>query len=99
LLVLGLVHQYQEVGSPMAKYRDLAVGSGASWFGLPGPAEALLVAAGVLAAERQLDLVWVVALSWLGAIGGAIAGWLMVSPSAGAFSSRRGRCSVSAGAC
>jgi membrane protein DedA with SNARE-associated domain len=77
LLVLGLVHQYQEVGSPMAKYRDLAVGSGASWFGLPGPAEALLVAAGVLAAERQLDLVWVVALSWLGAIGGAIAGWLM----------------------
>ena len=60
----------------MGKYRGLAVGSGASWFGLPGPAEGLLVAAGVLAAERQLDLVWVIALAWLGAVGGSIAGWL-----------------------
>jgi membrane protein DedA with SNARE-associated domain len=77
VLVLGLVHHYQQVNSPMAKYRDLAVGSGASWFGLPGPAEALLVAAGVLAAERQLELVWVIALAWLGAVGGAIAGWLV----------------------
>jgi membrane-associated protein len=77
VLVVGLVHHAHAVASSTARYRDLAVGSGASWFGLPGPAEALLVAAGVLAAERQLDLAWVIALSWLGAVGGAVAGWLL----------------------
>jgi membrane protein DedA with SNARE-associated domain len=77
LFVLGLVHHYHHVKSPSVEYRSLAVASGASWFGLPGPAEALLVAAGVRAGNHQLDLVRVVVLAWLGAASGGIAGWLL----------------------
>jgi membrane protein DedA with SNARE-associated domain len=61
----------------LADYRTLAVVSGVSWFGLPGPAEALLVAGGVHAAEHRADLAWVVVLAWAGALVGSIAGWLV----------------------
>jgi membrane protein DedA with SNARE-associated domain len=49
----------------------------AGWFGIPGPGEAVLIAAGVLAAQHRLDIGMVIAVAAAGAIAGGIAGWLV----------------------
>ncbi|MGH2889656.1 MAG: DedA family protein [Solirubrobacteraceae bacterium] len=58
-------------------YIGLVLASGASWFGVPGPGEPVLLAAGVLAAKHQLDLATVLIVAWLAASAGGIAGWLV----------------------
>src|SRR6476469_6120298 len=65
--------------TPIARggYLGLALAAAASWIGLPGPGEAALVAAGILAAHHRLDLVAVVASGWAGATVGGTAGWLV----------------------
>jgi len=55
----------------------MAAACAASWIGLPGPGESLLIAAGVRAGEHRLNLLAVVFAAWLGALGGAIGGWLL----------------------
>ena len=55
----------------------MAAGCAGSWLGLPGPGESLLIAAGVRAGEHKLHLAAVVVAAWLGALGGAIVGWLL----------------------
>lgn len=54
----------------------LAAAAAASWFGLPGPGEPVLIAAGVLAAQHRLALLPVLIIAWLAAMFGGIAGWL-----------------------
>ncbi len=49
----------------------------ASWVALPGPGEAALVAAGISAAHRHLELTWVLGAAWAGASAGGTAGWLI----------------------
>lgn len=61
-------------GSPF-DYLGLAAASAASWIGLPGPGEPVLLAAGILAAKHKLDLATVVGVAWVTATGGGIAGW------------------------
>jgi membrane protein DedA with SNARE-associated domain len=61
-------------GSPL-DYLGLAAASAASWIGLPGPGEPVLLAAGILAAKHKLDLATVVVVAWVSATGGGIAGW------------------------
>lgn len=61
-------------GSPF-DYLGLAAASAASWIGLPGPGEPVLLAAGILAAKHKLDLATVVVVAWVSATGGGIAGW------------------------
>ena len=57
-------------------YVGIAVASFASWAGLPGPGEAVLLAAGVFAGKHKLDISPVIAVAWAGATLGGIAGWL-----------------------
>lgn len=47
-----------------------------SWFGLPGPGEAVLIAAAVLAAHHRLDIGMVILAAAAGATAGGVAGWL-----------------------
>ena len=61
-------------GSPF-DYLGLAAASAASWIGLPGPGEPVLLAAGILAAKHKLDLATVVVVAWVSGTGGGIAGW------------------------
>jgi membrane protein DedA with SNARE-associated domain len=61
-------------GSPF-DYLGLAAASAASWIGLPGPGEPVLLAAGILAAKHELDLGTVVVVAWVTATAGGIAGW------------------------
>jgi membrane protein DedA with SNARE-associated domain len=57
-------------------FAGLAAAAAASWFGLPGPGEPVLIAAGVLAAQHRLALLPVLIIAWLAATFGGIAGWL-----------------------
>jgi membrane protein DedA with SNARE-associated domain len=73
-LVLRLHHQFH--GSPIG-YAGLTAAAAASWIGIPGPGEPVLIAAGVLAAHHKLDIASVLAVAWIGATAGGVGGWLI----------------------
>ncbi len=62
---------------PSIDYVGLAAASAASWLGVPGPGEPVLIAAGVFAARHKLDLGSVLLTAWAGATAGGVAGWLI----------------------
>jgi membrane protein DedA with SNARE-associated domain len=76
LLVLGLALHIHRHG-PAIDYVGLAAASAASFIGLPGPGEPVLIAAAVFAAKHKLDLGSVVAVAFLAALGGGVAGWMI----------------------
>jgi len=61
---------------PNIDYFALALGAFASWAGLPGPGEPLLIAAAIVAAKHKLDLTPVLIWAFVGANVGGIVGWL-----------------------
>jgi membrane protein DedA with SNARE-associated domain len=75
LAVLAVVHPHTR-GSGV-DYVGVFLASVASWAALPGPGEAALIAAGISAAHRHLDLASVVAIAWAGASTGGTAGWMV----------------------
>jgi membrane protein DedA with SNARE-associated domain len=78
-IVLGLafhVHIHHHFQGPPVDYLGLALAAFASWVGVPGPGEPLLIAAGVLAAQHRLDLGSVLLVAFLAASAGGIVGWL-----------------------
>jgi membrane protein DedA with SNARE-associated domain len=79
MLVLGLhvhLHLFHHAG-PTFDYVGIGLASFASWVGLPGPGEALVLAAGVFAARHKLDISPVVAVAFVGGTVGGIVGWLV----------------------
>lgn len=56
-------------------YLALALGAFASWAGVPGPGEPLLIAAGIIAARHKLDITPVLIWAFVGATLGGILGW------------------------
>lgn len=70
------VHLFHHVKGPAFDYVGIALAAFASWAGLPGPGESLLLAAGIFAAKHKLDLSPVLAVGWAGATVGGIVGWL-----------------------
>ena len=75
LLLPAALHLHHHRGSPI-DYIGLAAASGASWLGLPGPGEPVLIGAGVLAARGRLDLTTVLVVAWVAATAGGIIGWV-----------------------
>jgi undecaprenyl-diphosphatase len=71
------VHVHHHFHGPPGGYVGIAAAALASWAGLPGPGEAALVAAGVVAARGRLDITEVVLLAWAGAAGGGMIGWIL----------------------
>lgn len=67
------IHHYK---GPAIDYGALAIASFASWVGVPGPGEAVLIAAAVLASKHHLGIVSVLFVAFVGAVVGGIAGWL-----------------------
>jgi membrane protein DedA with SNARE-associated domain len=87
VIVLGLafhVHVHHRFHGPPVDYLGLAAAAFASWVGVPGPGEPVLIAAGVLAARHRLDLGSVLLVAFFAASAGGIVGWL-----AGLFGGRR----------
>jgi membrane protein DedA with SNARE-associated domain len=71
-VALRLGHHH---GNPI-DYVGLAAAAAASWFGVPGPGEPVLIAAGVVAARHKLDISSVIIVAFAGALAGGIGGWL-----------------------
>lgn len=71
------IHLHHRFHGPPFDYVGLAAAAAASWVGLPGPGEPILLAAGLLAARHQLDLASVLIVAFLAATAGGIAGWLI----------------------
>ena len=71
------IHLHHKFHGPPFDYVGLAAAAAASWVGLPGPGEPVLLAAGLLAARHQLDLVSVLAVAFLASTAGGIVGWLI----------------------
>jgi membrane-associated protein len=69
-------HHHRFSGSPVG-YAGLAAAAAASWIGLPGPGEPLLITAGILAAKNKLDISSVLLVAWVSATGGGVGGWLV----------------------
>src|SRR2546421_360740 len=65
------------VHSPSIDYAGVGLAATAGWAGVPGLGETALIAAGVLAAHGQLDIAEVVAVAFVGAAAGGVAGWLL----------------------
>jgi membrane protein DedA with SNARE-associated domain len=77
LVVLPLALANHEVHGPPIGYAAIALAAALGWFGVPGPGEAALIAAGVFAAEHRLDIGMVIAVAAAGAAAGGVAGWLV----------------------
>jgi membrane protein DedA with SNARE-associated domain len=75
LLILALHVFHEHVSTAQIDYIALALGAFASWSGVPGPGEPLLVAAGIVAAKNKLDIEPVLLWAWVGATLGGIVGW------------------------
>jgi membrane protein DedA with SNARE-associated domain len=79
VFVLGLamhLHLHHRFHGPPVDYLGVGAAAFASWVGVPGPGEPLLIAAGILAARHKLDLSSVLFVAWVGASVGGVAGWL-----------------------
>lgn len=76
MLTLAL-HFFHHVRGAAVDYVGVGVASFASWAGLPGPGESVLIATGVLAARHHLDITPVVLWATVGANLGGIVGWLL----------------------
>lgn len=70
------VHLRHRFHGPPVDYFGLGAASAASWAGLPGPGESVLIAEAVFAARHSLDLTSVILVAWMGATLGGVAGWL-----------------------
>jgi membrane protein DedA with SNARE-associated domain len=72
-VALHLRHHFH---GPAIDYVGLALAAAASWAGVPGPGEPVLIAAGVVAARHKLDISSVIVVAWVGATAGGVVGWL-----------------------
>jgi membrane protein DedA with SNARE-associated domain len=70
----GVLVHHRFHGAPF-DYLGLAAAAAASWIGVPGPGEPVLIAAGVLASKHRLDLTEVLLVAWVSATMGGIVGW------------------------
>jgi membrane protein DedA with SNARE-associated domain len=76
LLVFALHFFHHHVASAaQIDYLALALGAFASWAGVPGPGEPLLIAAAIVAAKHKLDIKPVLFWAFVGAAVGGIVGW------------------------
>jgi len=69
------IHLHHRFHGPPFDYVGLALGCFASWVGVPGPGEPLLLAAAVLAAQHKLSLGAVLGVAFASAVAGGIIGW------------------------
>ncbi len=78
-------HHLQSVGMV-----GLAIGAFASWAGVPGPGEPLLIGAAVLAARGKLSLEAVLLTAFVAATIGGVVGWIAGMKGGRALMERRG---------
>jgi len=75
LLVMAAIHLRHTLEKSSVDLIGVAVASFASWVGVPGPGEPVLIAAGISAAHHHVSIVVVVLVAWAAATAGGIVGW------------------------
>lgn len=77
--VFGLLHVHlrHDFHGSATDYVGVALAAAASWVGIPGPGEPVLIAAAVLAAQHHLDIGGVIAVAWAAATVGGVVGWMI----------------------
>src|SRR5689334_7078173 len=76
-VVQALVHLHHRFHGPPLGYLAIGLAAAASWAGVPGPGEPILIAGGLYAARGRLDLAEVLLTAWAGAASGGVLGWLV----------------------
>ncbi len=76
-LLLALVLHVHHFHGASLDYVGLAAAAAASWLGIPGPGEPVLIAEAIFAAKHDLDISSVIIVAWLGASVGGIGGWVV----------------------
>ncbi len=76
LALLGVVHLRQRHGVAVDD-AGIALAAAASWAGVPGIGEPVLIVAGVYAARGRLDIAEVLVVAFAGAAVGGSLGWLL----------------------
>lgn len=71
-MAVRLRHPFAE---PPVDYAGVGIAAAASWIGLPGPGEPVLITAALFAANDKLDITSVILAAFAGATAGGIAGW------------------------
>ena len=69
------IHVHHHLHGPPLGYLGVALAALASWAGVPGPGETVLVAGGIFAAKGRLDLAELLVVAWMGAMVGGLIGW------------------------
>jgi membrane protein DedA with SNARE-associated domain len=77
LVAAATVPVHRHLHGPPIDYLGLAAAAGASWAGVPGPGEPVLIAAAVYAARHRLDITEVLIVAFVAAVLGGIGGWLI----------------------
>jgi len=77
LLLAMIDPHHHHVDGSVLDYLGVGAAAAASWIGLPGPGEPVLIAAGVLAARHRLDITTVVVVAWVAATAGGVVGWVI----------------------
>jgi membrane-associated protein len=77
VLALLHIHIHHPLHGPAIDYLGLAAASFASFAGVPGPGESVLIAVAIFAARHHLDIASVIAVAWASATVGGIVGWLV----------------------
>jgi membrane-associated protein len=69
------IHLHHRFHGPPIDYVTVALAAAASFLGVPGPGESVLIGAGILAAHHKLDIGSIVVVAFLAATAGGIIGW------------------------
>jgi membrane protein DedA with SNARE-associated domain len=77
LVYTAAIHIHLHHVGPSLDYLGLFLASLASWMGLPGPGESVLIAASVVAAKHKLNIAPVLVTAWIGATVGGVLGWMV----------------------
>jgi membrane protein DedA with SNARE-associated domain len=71
------IHLHHRFHGPHVDYVGVGVAAAASWIGVVGVGEAVLIAAGIAAARGKVDISSMIFVAWFGAMVGGAAGWLI----------------------
>lgn len=72
-----MLHLHHRFHGPAVDYVGLGAAAAASWAGIPGPGEPVLIAESIFAARHDLDISSVIVVAWFGASVGGLGGWLL----------------------
>ena len=76
-VAFGALHVHRHLHGAPVDFVGVALAAAASWIGVPGPGEPVLIAGGIWAAKGRIDIAELLVVAWAAATAGGVAGWLL----------------------